>query len=81
MAKLDCFWSPRELREQIENAYCMEMEVRQTRVPQGNGWYFIARGAVISRKLALKILILGPRRSKIQTVQTQDPDHWRVDNG
>jgi hypothetical protein len=56
------------------------LPVRQVRIPHGggdfNGWYSFARGAMISRRLALRVLIFGPRRSKIETMQSQDAKEW-----
>lgn len=53
------------------------MEVRQVRIPQGTGWFTFARGAIIKRRTALRILICGSMRGRIETVQSNDPEKWR----
>jgi hypothetical protein len=52
------------------------MIVRSARIPQGaagsfSGWYTHVRGALVGRRQALRILVFGPERSKIETAQSQ----------
>lgn len=59
----------------------MDAEVYKIRVPHGeagtfSGWYTFARGALITRRTALRVLIFGPRRAKIVTAQSNDQHYW-----
>ena len=51
-----------------------KMTIRSTRIPHGNGWFTFARGAMISRRLALRVLIFGPQRARIESWQSDNPD-------
>lgn len=39
-----------------------------------NGWYSVVRGGMITRRMALQVLLRGPVRARIEHVQTQDPE-------
>jgi hypothetical protein len=74
---------PKDDLPTVEYSATVPMSVRQTRIPHGaagtfSGWFTFVRGAVITRRTALKILLFGPRRGRIETVQSNDPEHWRV---
>jgi hypothetical protein len=67
----------------IEYDATVPMNVRMCRTPHGaactfSGWYTFTRGAIITRRQALRILLFGPRRGRIETTQSNNPDHWRV---
>lgn len=56
------------------------MSVQGARIPHGevghwNGWYTYCRGALISRRTALRVLLFGPVRGRIETVQSNDSDY------
>lgn len=58
-----------------------EAEVYKIRTPHGaagtfNGWYTFVRGAMITRRMALRVLLFGPRRGKIVTMQSNDEHTW-----
>jgi hypothetical protein len=57
------------------------MAVRQIRMPHNsgehNGWFTITRGAMVTRREALRILLFGTKRARIETVQTNNPELWR----
>lgn len=53
--------------------------VRSVRVPHGaagtfSGWFSFARGTMITRRMALRVLLSGPVRSRIETWQSDDPE-------
>jgi hypothetical protein len=52
----------------------LRMTIRSTRIPHGNGWYSFVRGAMISRRQALHVLIFGPERARIESWQSNDPE-------
>lgn len=69
--------------ETVEYSATAPMNVRQIRTPHGaagtfSGWFTFVRGAVITRRQALRVLLFGPMRGRIETAQSNDPDHWRA---
>lgn len=43
-------------------------------VGEYNGWYSVVRGAMITRRQALRVLLFGPTRARIEHAQTQDQE-------
>lgn len=53
--------------------------VRRVVIPHGgvkshNGWFSIVRGAMITRRQALRVLLLGPVRARVEHLQSEDPE-------
>lgn len=60
----------------------MDMEIKSARIPNGaagtwSGWYTFVRGAKITRRKALRVLLFGPVRGRIETAQSDDPGYWQ----
>lgn len=72
------FHDPVILSEQDARGHISERYIgcRQVRSPDGNGWFTFVRGAHISRRTALRVLLFGPVRGRIETAQSDDPDYW-----
>lgn len=57
--------------------------IKLLRSPNGtagvfHGWYTFARGAVTTRRTALRVLVFGPCRARIETAQSNNPNFWEV---
>lgn len=63
----------------------LHMTARMIRIPHAekvdnNTWFSFARGAIVTRRHALLILLRGPMRARIETTQSNNSNFWKVED-